>query len=309
MVSTLRRKSSTPVRGVLTAVAIAVVGQIASGCGAADSPAQSPSVGSAANGQPASDEITQFRFTAVAADGSEPTDEQLARTRAALQARFDAAGLSSVTVQQESDTIRFGVAQSEASRVSNLTRAGRFAMRPVLTSSVPGVSGTESKLPPTNDIDAAKAARQSLDDVVTARAVASLECAGVDPLSDRDDAALPLVTCAEDDSAVYALGPQELDMNAVSTATTSYDSLSASSTISVMFTPSADDVWRRVSVDNMGRQVAILLDGSVLSAPIVNDAAQPGFGISVAGFQEPAASDLATVLNSEPLPLLLAVTD
>ena len=56
---------------------------------------------------------------------------------------------------------------------------------------------------------------------------------------------------------------------------------------------------------NIGNQFAIVLDGEILSAPIVNAPIEDGRGLITGDFAEPEVERLATVLSVGPLPVNL----
>lgn len=61
-------------------------------------------------------------------------------------------------------------------------------------------------------------------------------------------------------------------------------------------------VWKRLTGDNVGRQVAIVLDGYVYSAPNVNDEIPSGRSSILGNFTIKEAQDLANILEAGKLP-------
>ena len=76
-------------------------------------------------------------------------------------------------------------------------------------------------------IDAARATRQSTDASVQAQALQALDCAATDPLRGYDDPRLPLVSCNQDGTEKYVLGPSFLEGTQVSTAQAAQNSQGA----------------------------------------------------------------------------------
>ena len=64
-----------------------------------------------------------------------------------------------------------------------------------------------------------------------------------------------------------------------------------------------------VTSNNVGRRLAIVLDGKVISAPVINSAITGGTGIITGNFTVRAASDLALLLRSGALPAPLLVVE
>ena len=60
--------------------------------------------------------------------------------------------------------------------------------------------------------------------------------------------------------------------------------------------------WARLTADNIGRSVAIVLDGYVYSAPRVNQEIEGGRSSITGNFTIQEAKDLANVLKSGKLP-------
>ena len=64
-----------------------------------------------------------------------------------------------------------------------------------------------------------------------------------------------------------------------------------------------------VTTANIGKQFAIVLDGKVISAPVIRSAITGGRGIIDGSFTSESASDLATLLNAGALPVKLTVEE
>jgi preprotein translocase subunit SecD len=72
--------------------------------------------------------------------------------------------------------------------------------------------------------------------------------------------------------------------------------------------PEAAAVFAEATGANIGSQIAIVLDGRVVSAPRIN-ARISDSGIIEGGFTREEAHDLAVMLRSGPLPARLTVVD
>ncbi len=101
--------------------------------------------------------------------------------------------------------------------------------------------------------------------------------------------------------ALYALkatgGRPALDGKAVSDASSDYDPLRGNE-VSMRMTSEGARNWARITGQNIGRQVAIVLDDKVYSAPNVNDKIEGGLSSITGDFTIEEARDLANVLKS-----------
>ncbi|MDE6301662.1 MAG: protein translocase subunit SecD [Muribaculaceae bacterium] len=101
--------------------------------------------------------------------------------------------------------------------------------------------------------------------------------------------------------ALYTLkapgGKPALDGKAVSDASTNYDQLRGNE-VSMRMNAEGARAWARVTAANVGKQVAIVLDDQVYSAPNVNQAIEGGQSSITGDFDLEEAKDLANVLKS-----------
>ena len=101
--------------------------------------------------------------------------------------------------------------------------------------------------------------------------------------------------------ALYALrangGKAALDGKAVSDASSNYDPLRGNE-VSMRMNAEGARNWARVTGQNVGKQVAIVLDDKVYSAPNVNDKIEGGSSSITGDFSIEEARDLANVLKS-----------
>ena len=164
---------------------------------------------------------------------------------------------------------------------------------PVATPADPVVAGA---------IDVARATRQSTDANVQALALQALDCAATDPLRGYDDPRLPLVSCNQDGTEKYVLGPSFLEGTQIATAQAAQNTQGAGWVIDVTFKSEGAGIWGDYTSKNVGKNVAFTLDGEVVSAPTING---PIFGTTqITGqFNQAAAQSLAGVLRYGSLPL------
>ncbi len=100
---------------------------------------------------------------------------------------------------------------------------------------------------------------------------------------------------------LYALratgGKPALDGKAVSDASANFDNLRGNE-VSMRMNPEGARAWARITAANINRQVAIVLDDQVYSAPNVNSAIEGGQSSITGDFTLDEAKDLANVLKS-----------
>ena len=98
-------------------------------------------------------------------------------------------------------------------------------------------------------------------------------------------------------------GKAPLDGSVVTDARVSYNN-QRNGNPSVSMTMNADgaNIWARLTKDNIGRQIAIVLDGTVYSYPVVNGEITGGSSEISGNFNVEEATDLVNVLKSGKLP-------
>ncbi|HOJ14287.1 MAG TPA: protein translocase subunit SecD [Deltaproteobacteria bacterium] len=72
--------------------------------------------------------------------------------------------------------------------------------------------------------------------------------------------------------------------------------------VAISFNPEGARVFERVTSENVGKRLAIVLDGKVYSAPVIRDAIAGGKAVIEGRFTDQEARDLALVLRSGALP-------
>jgi preprotein translocase subunit SecD len=137
---------------------------------------------------------------------------------------------------------------------------------------------------------------------VQALALQALDCTATDPLRGYDDPRMPLVSCNQDGTEKYVLGPSFLEGTQIASAQASQNTQGAGWVIDVTFKSEGAAIWGDYTSKNVGKNVAFTLDGEVVSAPTING---PIFGnTQITGqFSQQAAQSLAGVLRYGSLPL------
>ncbi|MDF3048665.1 MAG: protein-export rane protein SecD [Pseudonocardia sp.] len=151
-------------------------------------------------------------------------------------------------------------------------------------------------------IDQVRAVRQSTDPQVQAQALAALDCSAPDPLRGYADPTLPLVACNQEGTEKYVLGPSFLEGTQIDSAQASQNTQGVGWVIDVTFKSEGAAIWGDYTSRNVGKNVAFVLDGEVVSAPTING---PIFGpTQITGqFSQEEAQALAGVLRYGSLPL------
>jgi preprotein translocase subunit SecD len=152
------------------------------------------------------------------------------------------------------------------------------------------------------EIDSARQMRQSTDPTVQETALLTLDCAARDPLRGYDDPTRPLVTCNQDGTEKYILGPSFLEGTEIASAQAVQNTTGVGWVVSLTFESLGAQIWGDYTTNNVGKLVAFTLDGEVVSAPSIN---QPIWGpTQIEGqFSQEEAEQLSGVLRYGSLPL------
>ncbi|MDE5750553.1 MAG: protein translocase subunit SecD, partial [Duncaniella sp.] len=93
-------------------------------------------------------------------------------------------------------------------------------------------------------------------------------------------------------------GKPALSGDVITTATSDYDAMQGGNYVSMNMKPEAARQWARITAANIEKQVAIVLDDHVYSAPRVNSVIEGGRSQITGDFTTDEAKDLANVLKS-----------
>ena len=108
--------------------------------------------------------------------------------------------------------------------------------------------------------------------------------------------------------ALYAIkverpdGKAPLDGSVISDARENYSQKGASAEVSMSMNSNGVSEWARLTADNVGKCIAIVLDGYVYSAPVVRQKIEGGNSSISGNFTIQEAQDLANVLKSGKVP-------
>ncbi|MFC9471094.1 protein translocase subunit SecD [Nocardia sp. NPDC056952] len=168
----------------------------------------------------------------------------------------------------------------------------------------PPPGGLTTQQQQAKEIADAKALRQSTDQQVQQVAVAAMDCTKPDPLTGNDDPTLPLVTCSQDGTEVFLLGPSRIDGQEIADATSGLNSQQARHEVNLEFKSAGADAWSKLTGEYVNKRVAFVLDSKVVSAPQVQQGPQLGGRTSISGsFTADSAAELANTLKYGSLPL------
>ncbi len=106
--------------------------------------------------------------------------------------------------------------------------------------------------------------------------------------------------------ALYALrsidGKPAMDGASVATAQENYSQNGANAEVNLTMTSNGTSQWAQLTGQNIGKPIAIVLDGLVYSAPNVNGKIEGGNSVITGNFTIQEAQDLANVLKSGKVP-------
>ena len=167
----------------------------------------------------------------------------------------------------------------------------------------PRPSGGASTAPPPRAGGAAGIVRSG--DVFTPQAFQALDCSN--ELARQggivDKADTQIVACSDDGAVKYQLDVAKVVGTDVAGATSGLDpQLGNEWQISVNFTGEGQSRWTRLTEQTVGKQVGIVLDGVVLSAPTIQDVISGDAQIS-GSFTQESSKELANTLKFGALPL------
>jgi preprotein translocase subunit SecD len=110
-----------------------------------------------------------------------------------------------------------------------------------------------------------------------------------------------------DDNIAYVLGPNEFAQDSIESAEVDVDPATAFTFVRVTLTDAGSIAFDALAAKNYQKQIAIVFDGKVLSAPMVN-AHQFGGTVVISGnFSRPEAEAMAAGINGGALPALVKI--
>ena len=161
----------------------------------------------------------------------------------------------------------------------------------------------------------------TLDEQTVQQALAAFTCPKIDPLLGNDDLDKPLLTCDQKSEAKYVLAPvnpvaddksvkdddyalySRLTGEEVDNAVATNDPQGAGFIVNLNFKGDGGSKWGKFTSANVGKQVAVVLDSQVVSAPNINEPILGGNTQISGKFTQKDADQLANVLKYGSLPL------
>lgn len=265
---------------------------------------------------------TQIILTPIASEG-EVTDETIQQAINVIRQRVDSSGVTEAEITSQGKNIVVGLPGTPSDETLDLVRkSAQMRFRPVLTVGAPTPvepattetpAAPETPVVPANPSDLAQ-----ITPAITAEFEA-LDC--TDPknltggLGDEPDA--PLVTCADDGSAKYILGPVEIEGTDISNAssgmgTTAQGVSTGQWVVNLEFNKAGTEAFKETttrlfSLPSPQNAFALVLDGLVISAPTANAVITDGKAEISGSFTRESAALLANQLNFGSLPLTFEV--
>ena len=150
---------------------------------------------------------------------------------------------------------RPGPAAGEAGRLPRAVAGARAPPRPRSPPPPPAPGGrcADGRRPPlAKEIAAARAVQQSTDPSTRRIALQTLDCSKPDPLTGYDDPALPLVTCNQDGTVKYALGPSFLEGTQIASAQAAANGQGVGYVVNVTFKSAGEAIWGKYTAAHIG---------------------------------------------------------
>ncbi|MDY1004384.1 protein translocase subunit SecD [Curtobacterium sp. CFBP9011] len=273
---------------------------------------------------------TQITLAAQSTEGSAVTSQQLQQAVNIIRQRIDATGVSEseINTQGANNIVVSIPGKPDQQTIQRIEAAAKLTFRPVLfteaaSDSAVGDSGkgsTASPTPysppaslqatpsskPTNGSDLAWVTPK-LQDLYT-----NYKCSAPDDVTSAPDDE-PLVTCDNDGAAKYILGPVEVSGSDISNATSGLASNSQGTTtgewaVNLSFNGAGTKDFgsvtnRLVKLTQPQNQFAIVLDGTVITAPTTNSAITNGKAQITGNFTADSSKTLADQLKYGALPI------
>ncbi|MHA3683256.1 protein translocase subunit SecD [Leucobacter sp. HY1908] len=284
---------------------------------------------------------TQILLAAEQTDGKAIAGEQLQQAVSIIRQRVDAAGVSEAEITtQGSQHISVSIpGKADEATLQRIEASAKLDFRPVLAVGVGidltslGQSGEDAEGEDAEAAAAEKAAQEKaaegpLDPSPLPKEAGDLAwvtpalqakfdtftCASDEALDARDSKAdRPLITCDDTGTAKYLLGPVELNGAVITDATAQMGTTSTGATtgewvVQITMNKKGADKFGKISTRLFGapepqNQFAFVLDGSVLSAPMMQGQILDGRPSISGSFTQDSAQALADQLKFGALPM------
>ncbi|QCR43527.1 protein translocase subunit SecD [Curtobacterium sp. SGAir0471] len=271
---------------------------------------------------------TQLTLAAQNTEGGSVTSQQLNQAVNIIRQRINATGVSEsqINTQGTNNIVVSIPGKPDKATIDRIEAAAKLTFRPVLyteaatNTAVGGDGATASPTPysppasleatpstkPTNGSDLSQVT-PALQDLYT-----NYNCAAPDDVTTAPDDE-PLVTCDQDGTAKYILGPVEVSGSGISNATSGLATDSQGATtgqwaVNLTFSGKSSEDFRDVTsrlvkLPSPQNQFAIVLDGTVITAPASNAAITNGKAQITGNFTAESSKTLADQLKYGALPI------
>ncbi|WP_271799018.1 protein translocase subunit SecD [Dietzia maris] len=255
----------------------------------------------------------------------DPDEADLRLAQDIIRDRVDGLGVAGTSVVIEGSNIVLTVPGEDSSQARDLGTTSQLTIRPVLqvqpvaegdVEPVPAAKGDRDAV--AREVEEAREVRQGDPQELT-QTLSTFRCPERDVLAGFDDPSQALIACG--DGAKYVLGPvplligepedgrrldgQQIVKDSVSSG---FNQQAAKNEVSFRFNAGPGEqgsaTWSRLTQENLQRQIAIVLDGEVISAPVVQGVTPVGSATSITGdFTTDEAASLAANLRYGALPI------
>jgi preprotein translocase subunit SecD len=270
---------------------------------------------------------TQIVLEAQTTDGEQISQEQLNQAATIIRQRVDASGVGETDITTEGGrniVVQIPGAADEDTR-NRIEASAQLQLRPVLfvsgqvSNTFIGEDGNATPYPqpdPTLVAEPSTAPSNASDVAWITPALEAkylaFDCADPtnDPASEPHDQ--PLITCDQDGTGKYILGPVEMEGSSITDATFGLDQKTNRWSVNLAFDSAGTSTFGKISQRLYGAQppldqFAFVLDGRVLSAPSMNGLILDGKPSISGSFTQESAKVLADQLKYGALPLSFKV--
>ena len=255
----------------------------------------------------------------------QPDEQDLRLAQEIIRDRVDGMGVAGTSVVIEGSNLVLTVPGEDSSQARDLGTTSQLTIRPVLEVMPVAEGDVEPVNAPVGDREAvAQAVQDALevrqgDPEELIERLPAFRCPEREITAGFDDQSEALIACGE--GAKYVLGPvpllngepedgERLDGQQIvkDSVSSGFSQDSGQNQVSFRFNAGAGQegsaTWSRLTQEYLQRQIAILLDGEVISAPVVQGVTPVGSATSITGdFTTEEAATLAGNLRYGALPI------
>ena len=275
---------------------------------------------------------TQITMRAIT-EGDDPTAEQMQQAVEIIRQRVDASGVSEaqITTQGSDNLVVALPGNPDQAQRDRIESSAQMQLRPVLYATVPATSfvgedGEETAYPtPDPSLNATPTVEPTdasdlnwLTDELMAE-VSTYDCSDESNDAAHAPADEPLVTCDQEGRS-YVLGPVEINGSEISDASSGVDPQNGRWVVNVEFSNKPVDgedlsgakkfaniSQRLANLQGFQNQFAFVLDGTVISAPGMNQVITGGSAQISGNFTDVTSKTLADQLKFGALPMSFEV--